>query len=49
MVAFEGGREPSSIYGAMQQMANKLPTVMREIVSASHNLASEAEQTSERG
>jgi len=46
MVEFEDGREPTSVYGAMQKMADQLRTVMSEIVNDSHSLASLAEQTS---
>ena len=45
-VAFENGRETASVYGAMQKMAKQLRTVMGEIVSDSHSLASVAEETS---
>lgn len=45
-IAFENSRETASVYGAMQKMAKQLRTVMGEIVSDSHNLASVAEETS---
>jgi len=46
MVNFEEGREPSSVYGAMQKMANQLRSVMTEIVNNSHDLANMAQKTS---
>jgi len=45
MVEFENGREPTSVYGAMQKMADQLRSVMSEIVTDSHSLASLAEET----
>ena len=45
-VAFDNGRETASVYGAMQKMAKQLSTVMSDIVSDSHSLASVAEETS---
>ena len=46
MVEFENDREPTSVYGAMQKMAEQLRSTMSDIVNDSHNLASLAEQTS---